>query len=198
VDDVLLTMQEFYASIALNDVAVDTIDTGEIRRSISRPAGGAVSEEQRQRALAWARAKAGKVAQDLFEARVCIVCHEVVRMPLPGKGQNEIAWNIAAVHVSSGWLPKSRFDHLSHRTYKCADCHDRVAKSKLSSDVAIPDIETCRTCHAGNEPVANKVVSTCIACHAFHVPGHAPMGRRAEADHRPGFAGAPASARNLQ
>jgi cytochrome c5/uncharacterized protein YlaI len=198
VDDVLLTMQEFYASIALNDVAVDTIDTGEIRRSISRPAGGAVTEEQRQRALAWARAKAGKVAQDLFEARVCIVCHEVVRMPLPGKGQNEIAWNIAAVHVSSGWLPKSRFDHLSHRTYKCADCHDRVAKSKSSSDVAIPDIETCRTCHAGNEPVANKVVSTCIACHAFHVPGHAPMGRRAEADHGRGLAGAPASARNLQ
>jgi hypothetical protein len=194
VDEVLLTMQEFYASIALNDVAVDTVDTGDIRRGIPRPAGAGVTEEQRRRALAWARAKAGKVAQDLFEARVCIVCHEVVRMPVQGGAQNEIAWNVAAVHVASNWLPKSRFDHSSHRTYKCADCHDRVAKSKSSGDVAIPDIETCRLCHAGSEPVANKVVSTCVACHSFHVPGHAPMGQRAGASSARRLAGVPAGA----
>jgi hypothetical protein len=181
VDDVMLTMQEFYASIALNDVAVDTINTGEIRRGIPRPVGGAVTEEQRQRALAWARTKAGKVAQDLFEARVCVVCHEVVKMAGPGGGQDGIAWNVAPVHVAASWLPKARFDHGRHRTYKCEDCHDKIAKSKVSSDVAIPDIETCRTCHAGSEPSANKVVSTCVACHGFHLPGHAPMGRITEA-----------------
>ncbi len=181
VDEVMLTMQEFYASIALNDVAVDTIDTGDIRRGIARPAGGAVTEEQRQRALAWARAKAGKVAQDLFEARVCIVCHEVVKMTGPGGGQDAIAWNVAPVHVAASWLPKARFDHDRHRTYKCEDCHDKVAKSRKSSDIAIPGIATCRQCHAGSEPAANKVVSTCVACHEFHIPGHAPMGKRADA-----------------
>ncbi len=193
VDEVMLTMQEFYASIALNDVAVDTVDTGEIRRGIPRPAGGTVTEEQRQRALAWARSKAGKVAQDLFEARVCIVCHEVVRMTGPGGGQSETAWNVAPVHVATSWLPKARFDHLKHRTYKCDDCHDRVAKSKSSSDVSIPGIESCRVCHAGNESAANKVVSTCVACHAFHVPGHAPMGRRAGAARGHDLARAPAT-----
>jgi len=179
VDDVMMTMQEFYARIALNDVAVDTIDTGDIRRGIPRPANGTISEAQRQRALAWARAKAGKVAQDLFEARVCIVCHKVVKMTGPRGGQDGTAWSVAPVHVAASWLPKARFDHGKHRTYQCDDCHDKVAKSKTSSDVAIPDIESCRVCHAGNEPAENKVVSTCIACHGFHLPGHAPMGKRA-------------------
>ena len=181
VDAVMLTMQEFYASIALNDVAVDTIDTGDIRRGIPRPAGGGtVTEEQRQRALAWARAKAEKTAQDLFEARVCIVCHEVEKMTGPQGAQGgAIAWNVAPVHLATSWLPKSRFDHGKHRTYKCEDCHDKVAKSKSNADVIIPDIESCRVCHVGSEPVANKVTSTCVSCHGFHLPGHAPWTKRA-------------------
>jgi hypothetical protein len=181
VDAVMLTMQEFYASIALNNVPVDTIDTGEIRRSIPRPTGGTLTEEQRQRALAWARAKAQKVAQDLFEARVCIVCHEIVRKPGPG-GEGDIMWNVAPVHIAATWLPKASFDHDRHRTYKCSDCHDKVAKSTKSSDVNIPDIETCRVCHAGNMRTARKEVSTCEACHGFHLPGHPPMRKSADAE----------------
>ncbi|MEP7181651.1 MAG: cytochrome c3 family protein [Betaproteobacteria bacterium] len=179
VDAVMLTMQEFYASIALNNIAVDTVDPGDIRRGIPRPAGGTVTEEQRQRAQAWARAKAEKTAQDLFEARVCIVCHEVVKMTGPGGERGGIAWNVAPVRLASSWLPKSQFDHGKHRTYKCEDCHDKVAKSKSSADVNIPDVESCRVCHAGSEPVANKVVSTCVSCHGFHLPGHAPWTKRA-------------------
>jgi len=180
-NEAMLTMQEFYASIALNNVPVDTIDTGEIRRSIPRPTGGTLTEEQRQRALAWARAKAQKVAQDLFEARVCIVCHEIVRKPGPG-GEGDIMWNVAPVHIAATWLPKASFDHDRHRTYKCSDCHDKVAKSTKSSDVNIPDIETCRVCHAGNMRTARKEVSTCEACHGFHLPGHPPMRKSADAE----------------
>lgn len=179
IDEVMLTMQEFYANIILSNVAIDTVDTGAIRRGVPGPAGNAVSEEKRQRALAQARAKAGKVAQDLFEARVCIVCHEVVKTMGPRGEQDGIAWNVTPVRIADAWLPKSRFDHGKHRTYKCDDCHDKVAKSKNSSDVAIPDIESCRVCHAGNAPAANKVVSPCIACHGFHLPGHTAMGKRA-------------------
>jgi len=178
VDDVMLTMQEFYASIALNNIPVDTIDTGDIRRGIPRPAGGTLTEAERQRALAWARAKSQKVAQDLFEARVCIVCHEIVRNPGPGGG-DDIMWGVAPVRIATSWLPKARFDHERHRTYKCSDCHDKVAKSTKSTDVNIPDIETCRVCHAGNVRAAKKEVSTCEACHGFHLPGHPPMQKTA-------------------
>jgi len=178
VDDVMTTMQEFYASVVLNAIPVDTADTGEIRRGIPGAAAGTISDAQRQRALAFARTKADKVAQDLFEARVCIVCHEIVKTAPPKGTAGAIAYGVAPVHVAATWMPKSRFDHEKHRTYKCEECHDKVAESKSSADVAIPDIATCRKCHAGAEPVANKVVSTCVACHGFHLPGHPPMGAR--------------------
>jgi predicted CXXCH cytochrome family protein len=176
VDAVMLTMQEFYASIALNAVAVDTIDTGDIRRAIPRPAGATITEAERQRALKWARAKAEQVAQDLFEARVCIVCHEVVKSMGPRGEEDGVAYGIRPVRISAAWLPKARFDHDKHRTYKCEECHDGVEKSKSSGDVAIPDLKACRRCHAGEAAKASRVASTCVACHGFHLPGHAPMG----------------------
>jgi Cytochrome c7 and related cytochrome c len=93
---------------------------------------------------------------------------------IQGESGNEIAWGVVPVHVASAWMPKARFDHVKHRTNKCADCH-AVEKSRSSADIAIPDIVNCRTCHAGNQPAANKVVSTCVACHGFHLPNHPPF-----------------------
>ena len=177
VQDVMATMQEFYASLALKDVAVDVVDTGDIRRGIpagSVGGGGAISDDQRKRALNWANGKGAVVAQDLFEKRVCIVCHDVSRTVGPGRPPENIVWNIAPLHVPSTWMPKARFDHDKHVTFKCVDCHGGIAKSKSSDDIAIPDIASCRQCHTGSTPVANKVVSTCVSCHAFHEEGHPP------------------------
>jgi predicted CXXCH cytochrome family protein len=180
IDDVMLTMQEFYANIALNNIPVDVVDIGEIRRGLPRFASGIITDEQRQRALAWAKAKAQKVSEDLIEVRVCIVCHQVTRTVMQGEADAPIAWNVAPVHVANTWMPGARFDHDKHRTNKCADCHP-VAKSRVSADVSIPDINKCRECHAGNVAAPNKVVSTCVSCHDFHLPGHPPFGARADA-----------------
>jgi predicted CXXCH cytochrome family protein len=176
VDDVYQTMQEFYANIALNDIPVDVKEIGVIRYGLPRLGNEAITDEQRQRALAWAKAKAAQVAQDLFEARVCIVCHEVGRNLKGGPTRRGPAWDVAPVRIASTWFPKARFDHAKHRTYACADCHD-VENSRDSHDIAIPDIATCRKCHAGSEGAANRVVSTCVACHGFHLPGHPPFGQ---------------------
>ena len=180
VDDVMLTMQEFYANIALNKIPVDVVDIGEIRRGLPRFNTGEISEEQRKRALAWAKAKAQQVSEDLFEARVCIVCHEITKAAIRGKSGKETVWGVVPVHVPTVWMPKASFDHLKHRTNKCAGCHD-VEKSRVSADIAIPDIGRCRDCHAGNVPAANKVVSTCVSCHHFHLPGHPSFGARIDA-----------------
>ncbi|HVO87303.1 MAG TPA: hypothetical protein VMV45_02085 [Casimicrobiaceae bacterium] len=169
VEEALLTMQEFYANIALSNVAVDTIDTGDIRRGIPKPSAGIVTEEQKKRALAYARAKAEQVGVDLFEKRVCIVCHDVRRTPAP-QGRGDVQWTVAPVHLTGIFMPEARFDHSKHRTAKCEECH-RVARSKSSADVNLPDIESCRVCHAGHEPAPNKVVSDCVSCHAYHLPG---------------------------
>jgi hypothetical protein len=67
-------------------------------------------------------------------------------------------------------MPKARFDHGKHRTAQteCKECH-RVERSHKAADVAMPDIESCRACHAGNTPAPGKVVSTCISCHGYHL-----------------------------
>jgi predicted CXXCH cytochrome family protein len=179
VDNVMATMQEFYASLALKDVAVDTIDTGAIRRGIPGGSGGTITDEQRKRALDWANRKGAVVAQDLFEKRVCIVCHEVSRSVQAGAAPANIVWTIAQPLVPATFMPKARFDHDKHGTVKCTDCHDGIMKSKSSSDIAIPDITSCRICHAGSTPAMNKVVSTCVSCHDFHEPGHPAWNTRA-------------------
>jgi hypothetical protein len=197
VDNVMLTMQEFYANIALNNIPVDVVDIGEIQRGLPRLGSGAITEQQRQRALTWAKFKSQQVSEDLFEARVCIVCHEVTKAVIQGESGKEIAWGVVPVHVASTWMPKARFDHVKHRTNKCADCHS-VEKSRSSADIAIPAIIDCRACHAGNKPAPGKVVSTCIACHGFHLPNHPPFA--AHAGMMPDvYAGAtPAVTRKLQ
>jgi predicted CXXCH cytochrome family protein len=197
VDNVMLTMQEFYANIALNNIPVDVVDMGEIRRSLPRLGSGVITEQQRQRALSWANFKAQQVSADLFEARVCIVCHEVTKAVIQGESGKEIAWGVVPVHVASTWMPKARFDHVKHRTNKCADCHS-VEKSHSSADIAIPAIVDCRACHAGNKPAPNKVVSTCVACHGFHLPNHPPFAAHAVAAPEAALDSAIALIRKLQ
>jgi hypothetical protein len=169
VREALLTMEEFYANIVLSNVAVDEAESSPIRRQIPKPSAGVVTEEQRKRALAFARTKAEQVGADLFEKRVCVVCHDVRRAAEP-QGASGMLWTVAPVHVAGSWMPYARFDHAKHRTSECKDCHDGIARSKRSGDVNIPDLASCRVCHAGSEPAANKVVSTCVSCHAYH-PG---------------------------
>jgi hypothetical protein len=181
VREALLTMQEFYANISLSNVAVDTVDTGDIRRGIPKPSAGIVTEEQKKRALEYARAKAEQVGVDLFEKRVCVVCHDVSRTGVPSGSENDVQWNVAPVRLTAVFMPEARFDHGKHRTSKCEDCHDKVKTSKRSADVNIPDIESCRVCHAGNTPEHNKVVSTCVTCHAYHLPGVTKIKRTAPA-----------------
>ena len=169
VEEAWLTIQEFYARIALGNVAVDTVDTGTIKRQLPMASAAIVTDDERRRALAYARSKAQQVGIDLFEKRVCIVCHDV-RRSSSGTQWNESAapWNVPAVHIAATWMPKARFDHARHRTAKCIDCH-QVEHSHHASDVAIPAIGTCRECHAGNTPIAGKVVSTCVMCHGYHL-----------------------------
>ena len=178
VDEVMATMQEFYANLALKDVAVDVVDTGEIQRSIPRPSSGIVTDDQRRRALKWADTKGAVVARDLFEKRVCVICHEIVRTQGTEKDPEKILWGVMPLHIATTYMPKARFDHDKHLTFKCTDCHEGIAKSKSSRDVLLPDIASCRICHTGSAPVTNKVPSTCVSCHGFHEAGHPPWNKR--------------------
>ncbi|MBI3411067.1 MAG: cytochrome c3 family protein [Planctomycetes bacterium] len=62
------------------------------------------------------------------------------------------------------WLEKSIFNHQSHRSMECTDCHGQALASKQTSDVLLPKLEDCRKCH---EPKIGAR-SDCAECHVFH------------------------------
>ena len=151
-------LREFYARLVLGDVPEGVHPPDDLPRV--RP-GAVLTSEDRSRALAIADRKAKQVLHELFDTRqVCSTCHEVSR-----KGED--GWKVASVHVSSSWMPQAQFSHAAHDSEPCAQCHD-VARSKDSKDVAMPQIETCRECHVGSQPVAGKVTSDCATCHGYH------------------------------
>jgi predicted CXXCH cytochrome family protein len=163
--DAAAVIEEFYANLALKGVpdsfqkAFGVPGEGLLRRV------GDPSPAERQNALRLASRKSQQVTKELFEVRVCKTCHQVSR---PKDGQD---WAIAPVRASNVWMPHARFDHKSHASSKCGDCH-ATASSKKSSDLSMPTIDNCRECHGGSKPVEKKVTSNCLLCHGFHESSH--------------------------
>ncbi len=107
-----------------------------------------LGRDEQVRARDWAEQQALTAARDLFEKRVCVDCHEVARMPeLPGIER----WKVVPVKLTQTWMPRARFNHEAHKTTQCAACHTNSNLSKKSSDVLMPTIAECRTCHGGLE-----------------------------------------------
>jgi hypothetical protein len=154
-------IDDFYARLALEGGVEDVQAPESVRR---RP-GTPLTEPQRLEALAWAAARADVARKLVFDARACGTCHEI-----QGGGN---AFKIAPVLMQAQFLPKAEFNHAKHATVACESCH-AARGSRLSSDVLIPGIENCKTCHGGEAAWA-KVRSTCISCHVFHKPGTGPL-----------------------
>lgn len=86
------------------------------------------------------------------------------------------------VTLSTRYMPDGWFDHTAHRQTACADCH-AAAKSDAASDVILPKLAECRTCHLGEAAIKPKVPSTCAMCHSYHQTPFAPArDRRRSAD----------------
>lgn len=157
VAEVGFAVQEFFAREALEG-GFDQVDAPTVVRVRRRP-GQSVTPQERADALAWARDQATTTLDRLFDGQACSTCHTTYRDP-------EGAWSVRPVRIMGAWFPRSNFTHRKHETMACVDCH-KAATSKASSELLLPDIDTCRECHGG-EHVADKVPSTCISCHGFH------------------------------
>jgi hypothetical protein len=99
VPEVLTTLREFYGYVSSSKVAVDAPPaSGLCSRCVREPAGTPASFVQ---GAGDARARAAAAATELFEKTSCIVCHNVTRVPGPGKagtpGADLPQWKIAPV-----------------------------------------------------------------------------------------------------
>ena len=134
----------------------------------ARRTGPKLTAPERERLLRTAREQSAMVTRDLFERRSCAQCHDVTRdiSKVPDE------WQVKAVKLRSAWLKGATFNHAAHSTAltSCESCHGAL-DSKAASDVLLPDIATCRECHAGGDAHAtppDRLTSTCNLCHGFH------------------------------
>jgi predicted CXXCH cytochrome family protein len=166
--EILTALREFYSGIAVGETPIDvTLVNDLLRRPVAEP-----GRTERVRARAWADQKALSVATDLVERRVCVQCHQVSReagLTLVSAGA-EPGWTIQPVRITSHWLPGSAFGHKAHQQAACEKCHD-VQSSRVSADIAIPDLASCRSCHGGTTVTPGKLTSPCETCHSFHQHG---------------------------
>jgi hypothetical protein len=115
-------------------------------------------------------------AEELLSRKTCKQCHlyethvdsSIVRIPTRLESGSETAGSlpdIAPAKTTMRWLPHAKFDHDAHRSFTCTSCHAKALSSTETSDVLIPGIENCTTCHA---PGPEHAESRCFECHTYH------------------------------
>lgn len=103
-----------------------------------------------------------ELAERLLWKKDCKVCHEQTT------GEPDMIPTTVKAVIPARWLPNSNFDHEAHRMMTCESCHSHVPESKLTSDVNLPGIDTCRRCHKDGGAMANAAEGRCYECHSYH------------------------------
>ncbi len=98
-------------------------------------------------------------AEELLWRKTCKQCHTL-------NGPNGASLpHVAEAQLTERWMPHARFDHDAHRGFSCAGCHPGALTSKETSDVLVPPLANCKTCHA---PGPDHAESRCFECHTYH------------------------------
>jgi hypothetical protein len=115
-------------------------------------------------------------AQELLWRKTCKQCHAVdpkpepLTFPIAISAAVKYGWEdslpkIAESRVTERWLPHAKFDHDAHRGFSCVSCHAKALTSTETSDILVPGIANCKTCHA---PGPEHAESRCFECHTYH------------------------------
>jgi hypothetical protein len=108
----------------------------------------------------WAQSQLDIAAKRLFSDNDgCKRCHDLKLAADP-----KSLPDLGKPSIPSRWLGHSVFSHKSHQMLNCADCHIGAHASAKTSDVLMPKIATCQSCHS---PSAGAR-SDCVECHKFH------------------------------
>ena len=66
------------------------------------------------------------------------------------------------------WLPSAIFSHEAHTVVACDSCHAYTRASQKSSEILIPSIKACQSCHNGNPTKSGNAENSCFLCHSYH------------------------------
>jgi hypothetical protein len=107
----------------------------------------------------WIAAKVGD-AEELLRRKTCKQCHALTS----SSGTSSLP-SVAPARTTVRWMPHAKFDHDAHRGFSCVSCHEKALSSTETSEVLLPGIATCRTCHA---PGPGHADARCAECHTYH------------------------------
>ena len=94
-------------------------------------------------------------SEQLLWRKSCRECHDLrFTGPVP---------EIPPAAIHERWFAKASFDHTAHQMLQCMECHARAIASRETSDVLLPGIAACRSCHRQGE-----AESRCFECHQYH------------------------------
>jgi hypothetical protein len=118
-------------------------------------------------------------AEQLLWRKTCAQCHEL-SIRLAGAAPPVAPWltvspeqiltapifpEIQLAADPGPRMPHAKFDHDAHRGFACEGCHLKALSSTETSDVLLPGIAACKTCHA---PGPEHAESRCFECHTYH------------------------------
>jgi len=108
----------------------------------------------------------------------CLLCHVLDRAggasqvaqvggaqaPFQVSASRRLFPAVAKTAIPERWLPYSVFDHKAHTMLQCVACHEAAPRSERTTDVLLPGIASCRSCHF--EPGGAR--TQCLTCHVYH------------------------------
>ena len=108
-------------------------------------------------------------AEQLLWRKTCKQCHALTFPSTgialsPDGGAQRGAVVIEEAKTRIRWMPHARFSHAAHQMLTCTSCHAATTSTE-TSDVLMPGIATCRSCHNQS---ANGAESRCFLCHTYH------------------------------
>jgi len=121
-------------------------------------------------------------AEDLLWRKTCKQCHALTLAAKSSQRRIELSTTqesddgklsgipaelpgIASADTTLRWMPHAKFDHGAHDGFTCVSCHAKALTSSEASDILLPGIKTCKTCHA---PGPEHAESRCFECHTYH------------------------------
>ena len=99
--------------------------------------------------------------ESLLWGKTCRQCHQFSSAVDPSQLPQVVPSNLTAK-----WFKHAYFDHSAHAAVRCDSCHEKALTSERTSDVLVPGIETCRSCHSGKSTASAE--SGCFECHQYH------------------------------
>jgi hypothetical protein len=101
------------------------------------------------------------LADRLLFDKGCKLCHVMI-------AGSESLPMVAKSSIPARWLPHADFDHNAHRMLTCVSCHTRTPDSKVTADILVPGIASCRSCHQDHGVRHDAASARCSECHSYH------------------------------